>query len=239
MPDLPEEGLNSGCEALRRFLVGESDLPAMLTDIVELATKSVPGADVASITMITNDAPTTPVFTDDVALELDRVQYRVGDGPCLTSLRHQGVERVATECDHRWPAFSAAAVERGVKATLSAPLIDGEAAKGALNLYSRSSFGDDAAEIACLFADQLGVAALNAADYVQRAAMADQLLAAMESRAVIEQAKGILMRAEQCDTQQAFDILRRTSQGQNRKLREVARDLVRRYDDPRVAHPPE
>ena len=108
-------------------------------------------------------------------------------------------------------------------------MMDGDVAKGALNSYSESGFADGAADVASLFADQVGVAAINATLYVEGTLLADQLRQALESRAVIEQAKGVLMAAERCDAEQAFEILKRASQGQNRKLRDIATEIVQRY----------
>jgi GAF domain-containing protein len=230
MPD--SAGLEAGREALRRFLVGEDDLSSMLTRITLIAIETIPDADLASITMLNaRGEPTTPTFTDKTALELDKVQYALNDGPCLAALRHQGVEHVQTASDRRWPTFSAAAAERGIREVMSTPLIDREAVKGALNLYSRSGFAPRASQTAGLFADQLGVAAANAARYVENTLMATQLKQALEFRGVIEQAKGILMAAQNCGPLDAFDILVRASQNRNRKLRDIALEIVERYAD--------
>jgi GAF domain-containing protein len=223
-------GLEEGNEALRRFLVGDDDLNTMLTKIILITTEAVSGCDLASITLIRDGKPMTPVFTEKIALALDESQYASGDGPCLAAIRHRGVEQSTTASEERWPAFNAAAARHGVVATLSVPLVDGETAPGGLNLYSKTApFDDEAQRIACAYADQLGLAAANAASYKGAAELAEQLQEALESRAVIEQAKGILMAAQKCSPDAAFDILRRASQNQNRKLRHVATDIVNRY----------
>lgn len=100
-----------------------------------------------------------------------------------------------------------------------------------MNLYSRISAGydDDARALACRFADQVGVAAANATVYAESYELSRQLPEALASRAVIEQAKGILMAAERCTPEEAFDILRHASQNQNRKLRAIASEIVQRY----------
>ena len=228
---IPTSGLDGGREALRRFLVGDDDLTTMLTKITMISTETVPGCDFASITMLKEGRPHTPVATDKTAQELDEVQYSLGDGPCLAAIRHQGVEHVRTDTDQRWPAFAAAAREANVLSVLSAPLVRIGEAVGGLNLYSESvrEFDDDGRETASLFADQLGLAAANASMYAESYEVARQLREAMESRAEIEQAKGILMAAQRCGPDEAFDILRRASQNQNRKLRAIAIEIVNRY----------
>ena len=109
MADLPQAGLDAGREALRRFLAGDDDLGAMHTKIALIATETVPGCDIASITMLRAGTPTTAAFTAKAALLLDEVQYELGDGPCLAAIRHRGLEHVSTASEDRWPAFASAA----------------------------------------------------------------------------------------------------------------------------------
>lgn len=232
MTGFPQAGLDAGREALRRFLAGEDDLPTMHGKIASIATTTIPACDIVSITTMRDGKPTTPAFTDKKALLLDEVQYEAGAGPCLAAIAHRGVEHVTTASNVCYPAFVSAASDNGVLAAMSVPLGDGEAVLGALNLYSETAteFKDAARDLACVFADQLGVAAAAVTRYVESYELAHQLQQAMESRAVIEQAKGILMAAQRCGPQAAFDILVRASQNRNRKLRAIAAEIVERYD---------
>lgn len=227
----PIEGLDAGREALRRFLAGDDDVALMRQKVTRIVIDTIPGCDLASITMDVGGKPVTSTATDEAALGLDRIQYRIGDGPCLTAMRHRGLEATSVGTEQRWPEFVQAAVEAGVTAMVSTALVDHERSLGALNLYSRSSnaFTEEAISLAALFADQLGVAAVRASVLTERADLAFHLQRALESRATIEQAKGILVANERCTPDEAFEILRRASQRENRKLRSVAEDLVRRY----------
>jgi GAF domain-containing protein len=229
--NVPQAGLDVGREALRRFLAGHDDLAAMQTKIALIATETVPGCDMASITMLRDQKPTTPAFTAKTALILDEKQYQLGDGPCLAAIRHRGAEHVSTTGDDRWPEFSSAAADQGVLAVFSVPLGNEEAVMGALNMYSetQTEFDATAREVACSFGDQLGVAAATVTLYAESYELSRQLQQALESRAVIEQAKGILMGAQRCSPDAAFQILVRASQGQNRKLRAIATEIVERY----------
>ncbi|HET9443231.1 MAG TPA: GAF and ANTAR domain-containing protein [Acidimicrobiales bacterium] len=231
MTDFPVAGLEAGREALRRFLAGEDDLSAMHTKIALIATETIPGCDVASITTVLDGRPTTPAFTAKKALLLDEAQYRGGAGPCLAAIAHRGPEHVTIAAETRWPEFVTVAVDNGVLATFSVPLGTDDAVIGALNLYSetRPRFDEESQRLACLFADQLGVAAATVTRYAESYELAQQLQQAMESRACIEQAKGILMAAQRCTPQEAFEILVRASQGRNRKLRAIAMEIVERY----------
>ena len=228
MPDFA--GLDAGRELLRRFLAGSDDLQGMLEKIAALAHETIPGVDAATITTIDRGRrPKTTVATDDSVCVLDDLQYRLDDGPCIIALREQSAQHLVVTTDVRWPEFSHAAAQIGITEVMWAPLIDREAVKGSLNLYTRSSYGDEVEGVVSSFAVQLGIAVANAALYVERVLVAEQLEQALESRAVIEQAKGILMGAQRCDSDTAFGILVRASQDQNRKLRDIAAEIVSRY----------
>ena len=235
MTDFPQAGMDAGREALQRFLAGADDLATMHTKMVLIATETIPACDIASLTMLQRDGtPRTPAFSHKTALQLDEVQYGLGDGPCLAAIRHRGMEHISTASETRWPRFTEAAVERGVLATLSLPLGNHEAVVGALNLYSETiaEYDDASRELACVFADQLGVAAATVIRLAEGYELAEQLQQAMESRAVIEQAKGILMAHQRCRPDDAFEMLARASQNQNRKLRAIATEIVERYTGP-------
>ena len=189
----------------------------------------MPGATSASIILDLRQRPLSVVATDDVARELDELQCTEGSGPCFGALRRQVMEHLVVGEDGRWPGFEAEAEARGVRAAISSPLLDENGVRGALNLYSASGFAPGAEVTAQAFGEQLAAAAARATVYVDQSAMARQLQEAMDARAEIEQAKGILMANERCSADRAFDILRQASQHQNRKLRDVARELIQSY----------
>jgi GAF domain-containing protein len=176
------------------------------------------------------------VFTDRTSPEIDSAQYETGIGPCLDAFRYQEVFRVEdTEKDDRWRPFSEAAAAHGIRSTLSVPLIANHEGVGALNFYSRtpSGFSDTDAELGAQFATQAAIVLSNAQAYWDAHQLSQDLATAMKSRATIEQAKGILMGAQRCSADEAFQILVRASQRENRKLREVAEDLVNRVQQPK------
>ena len=220
-----------GSAALKRFLIGEDSLEDALSKLAFIAVETVPGVDLASITVLRNGKPQTPSFTEKDALNLDESQYKAGDGPCLAAIRHVGLETHATATETRWSEFDAAAAEAGILGTLSVALASrDDEAVGGLNLYSRSTFhfSDDACEAAVGLAGEIAVAVANVLTFEDVSTLAKQLEEAMASRAVIEQAKGILIAAQRCSPDEAFDILRRASQRDNRKLREMAAEIVER-----------
>jgi len=123
------------------------------------------------------------------------------------------------------------AAEHGIGSPLSLPLLAGGQALGALNFYAEAenAFGEDDQQQGQAFATQAAIVLANAQTYWDARALNEQLSEAMRSRATIEQAKGILMGQSQVNADSAFDLLRKASQRENRKLRDVARELVERY----------
>ena len=227
----PQEPLAQSLSALSRFFVGDGTLHETLTRVAHHAEEALPVTDITGITMLVDGRATTAVFTDEVAPEIDTAQYETGIGPCLDSFRHRRIFRIDdTTKDDRWPPFSEAAAAFGIRSTLSVPLVANHEGLGALNLYSRkpNGFSEEDEVIASQFGAQAAIVLANAQAYWDAHLLSQNLAAAMQSRAVIEQAKGILMGAQRCSADEAFQILVRASQRENRKLREIAEDIVRR-----------
>ena len=220
-PEIPE------AIDLSRYVVTDRALDETLLHIAELAMHEVNGCDMAGITLLRDGNPITAVYTDPAAVDIDATQYRTGSGPCLDASIHREIYRIDdTRSEPRWPEFAAAAAAAGVLSTLSLPLAVRDSALGALNLYSRSVNGFLEADNAEVFAAQAAVVLANSQAYWAAQNLAAQLEQALESRAVIEQAKGILMVTRRCGAEEAFDLLRAQSQNSNRKLRDVAAEIV-------------
>ena len=172
--------------------------------------------------------------TDELVGAVDAAQYEAGAGPCLDAYRDRVAYRIdATTEDRRWPEFCAAAATKGICSVLAAPLeVDGEGI-GCLNLYSgeRAAFTADDEVLARVFAAQAALVVATSTAYWDARSTADQLDQAMRSRATIEQAKGILMASGAPDPDKAFEMLVHASQRENRKLREIAADIVQRAAD--------
>jgi GAF domain-containing protein len=223
--------LAEGITELSRLLVNEESLDDTLQRVADLACRNTGGADIAGVTMLRDGKPTTTVYTDPTSPEIDSAQYETGSGPCMDAFREQRVFRIAdTEVDESWTAFSAAAFDRGVRSTISFPLSVRGSGTGALNLYSRKpeAFSDDDEDHGMLFAQQASVALANAQLYDSAYRMTQQLQDALVSRAAIDQAKGVLMARNGVSAEEAFGLLRTTSQQENRKLRDVAQEIVDR-----------
>ena len=224
-PDL----LDTSIRILSRLLLTEETLEATLGRVAGLACRTLAACDMASVTMINDGRPSTPVQTDPEAGDLDAAQYRSGRGPCLEAYSVRRVVRgTLSESPDRWPEFTAAATQSGVRAVLAVPLVASDRPLGALNLYSRTADGYDEAdeETAVLFSEQAAVACANAEVYWRTYSLTEHLREALESRDVIGQAKGILMARRGCTPDAAFEALRKVSQHRNIKLRDIAEQVV-------------
>lgn len=214
---------------LGRTNLAENDLHSVLTRVAELARRTVPGAEEVSVTLVRGRTTQTAAYTGDLARGLDEWQYRYGSGPCLEAAARQATVSVPElAADPRWPDWSARAVAAGARSSLSVGLPIEEQVDGALNIYGvrDKAFDDEAVLLAESFAGYAAVALANANLYGVTAQLVRQLQAAMASRAVIEQAKGIIMGRRRCTAEEAFAILTHRSQDSNRKLRDVAAALV-------------
>jgi GAF domain-containing protein len=214
---------------LGRFPFDSTSMEAMLQRIAELAKQVIPGVADASVTLIANDKATTAAHTGRLALDLDETQYGRGYGPCLEAAVGEEIREITdARTETRWPEYARVAVERDCLSSLSAPVPIREGLHGGLNLYAHEagSFGDDARETAATFASYAAVAVHNMHLYETTRELADNLDIAMRTRAVIEQAKGILMSQRRCDATDAFNFLAAASQRSNRKLRDIAQAIV-------------
>jgi len=214
---------------LAAILTSAQTLEMVLEDIAALAKDRISGADEVSVTLINDSRPSTVASTGSLATDLDERQYQANWGPCLDSAgtgQMLIVDDMATGT--RWPDFRKRALEVGVHSSMSAPLPTQQDLGGALNIYARAprAFGDPSRSMAQSFADHAALALAHAYRYSHVANQAKTLREAMQSRAVIEQAKGILMGARQIDADEAFNTLVRLSQAQHIKLRELAARIV-------------
>jgi GAF domain-containing protein len=226
-----EEPIAQALDAVRSYVAGREPLSDVLQQVADTATVAL-HADATGLTLLYPDGKArTAVYTSELATTVDQAQYDADRGPCLEAFRTKSRLWVAdTATDDRWPEFAAAAQREGVSSSLSLPLVVANEGIGALNLYSRERdhFAGEEVDDGALYASQAAVALANAQAYWEQATLAENLATAMESRATIEQAKGIIMASTKCGPDEAFTLLRQQSQYENRKLRDVATEIVER-----------
>ncbi|MGY1606761.1 MULTISPECIES: GAF and ANTAR domain-containing protein [unclassified Geodermatophilus] len=214
---------------LGRMSFDDSSLDGMLRKVADLAKRVTPGVEEASISLVVNDRATTAAYTGKLAIDLDESQYGRGYGPCLEAAVGEEIREITDAREEtRWPDYARVCVERGSLSSLSVPVPVREAVHGALNLYAveADAFDDEARDVARAFASYVAVAVHNMHLYESTRDLAENLDRAMQTRAVIEQAKGILMGQRRCDAAAAFHLLAAASQRSNRKVRDIAQDIV-------------
>jgi GAF domain-containing protein len=213
-------------EAARRLSV-ENDLDCILQSVVDAAAASLPGVDHAGITVAHADGRLeTLAASGALVRELDELQYRLGEGPCVYAIETESVVTVNhLRHDQRWPRFVPAAVDLGLRSQMGLQLKTDDHARAGLNLYSTQDdvIDPDVQHLAELFAAHAALAL----GYVRRD---EELHSALATRKMIGQAIGIVMERYGVDQDQAFGYLRRVSSTTNIKLRDVAADLVERAD---------
>ncbi|SFW75059.1 GAF and ANTAR domain-containing protein [Amycolatopsis australiensis] len=221
--------VTSALEQLTGTLEQDEELAVVLERLCRQVVRAVPDTGMASITLLRDDVPYTVTATGDGALRIDQAQYDAGEGPCLEASRTGHIQRVkVSEAAQRWPDFAAAAGEAAVASYLSAPLFIDRQYQGSLNLYGTGDEGFSTLDEALLeLYTTAAEAALRSARRYRRAQVTvGQLQAALVSRAVIDQAKGILMALHRITADEAFGLLITQSQQRNVKLHDVAEQFV-------------
>jgi GAF domain-containing protein len=182
------------------------------------------------ITLFVDGKLKTSVFTHPEVPEIDQAQYRTGEGPCIEAYRTATRYLIRSTLEPgRWQEFRDSAARHGVLSTLSLPLRTHDGAIGALNLYAEAedAFSEEDQRVAELFVTQAAFVLANAQAYWDARTLSENLQEAMKSRAVIEQAKGIIISTTGCDEDEAIRVLVQQSQSQNIKLRDIATEIVR------------
>ncbi|MFD4669825.1 ANTAR domain-containing response regulator [Lentzea sp. NPDC058450] len=236
-PD-PVDRLDEATEALAELhdaFTGEESLDDALQRVADTAARALPDADAVTVSVVTDTQPHTAAATDRDLVELDQQQYDSGRGPCLESAHElKPIRAVIGEHRDQWPEFETAAEKAGVRAYLSVPVIipasDNAEQKhvGTLNVYSYTATAFDPFDegLMRLFTTAASATITSAQRWRRSQAQVGHLEHALASRAVIEQAKGVLMAVHSCTADEAFGMLVEQSQRANTKLREVAAKLL-------------
>jgi hypothetical protein len=205
-------------------------LEALSDAFVALTTlgAQIPGAQESGITQVKDGKISTPVATGDLSVQTDAIQYELGSGPCVDAVLRPGNFRTGDlRSDPRWPEFGRRAYQaNGVLSMLSVRLYleDNDQLLVGLNMYSREqdAFDDNAETLAILLATH-GSLALSS---VQAREQASNLQAALENRTDIGVAMGVLMAQHKVTRDDAFNLLRVSSQHTGQKLHRVATEVA-------------
>lgn len=192
--------------------------------VLHYACTAIPGADHAAVTLASGGAPETIAATGDLPVEVDRVQYSLGEGPCVAALSVSDVVWVDDlALDDQFPRFAPKAVDLGIRSMLSTRLYLSASERAALNLYAArpAAFESDHVAVAAIFASYTSLVLLNRLH--QDKAM--RLERALESNREIGVAMGILMAQRRWTQAEAFERLVDASQSLNRRLRDIAAEV--------------
>lgn len=208
----------------------DRDADHLLGRLVRHAVSLVPGCAGAALTITIPGGGFTVATTGPDVDRCHRAQFEVaGDGPACETLQRNEPRRVDDlQTEDRWPRYCATARQMGFASSLALPLRTDRLPAAALNLYSKRprTFSGTTHDVALLFAMHGGTALDNADLYRHSTMLVEQLHRALESRGLIERAKGLLMGQYDLTDEQAFEALRGQSQQQHRRLRDVAVDVL-------------
>ncbi|MEU6064958.1 MULTISPECIES: GAF and ANTAR domain-containing protein [Streptomyces] len=213
--------------SMARDLLAQESVTATLERITGSATELVDGCDAAGILVLHDRAVETLAPTHQLVTDSDQLQQQLGEGPCFDAARSSQGERVFRIADltgehQRWPSYAPKARELGIGSVMGFLLFTDHEDLGALNLYSpKPGAFTDVSELAgWLLASHAAVAFSSARTH-------SQMEQAVATRHTIGEAMGILMGNRHLTQHEAFDVLRRYSQENNIKLRDVARLLCK------------
>ncbi|WP_261556760.1 GAF and ANTAR domain-containing protein [Frankia tisae] len=226
---MDEDDLAASLSGLSGLLTGLRPLRETLIQIAELAVQAIPGAEGAGLTMLEDNRPQTVVASAEFVRAADDVQYRLGEGPCLLAVetgRTQLSGSLGGEA--RWPRYGPRVGRMGVHSVLSLPLLLPDRVVGAMNVYAhaKDAFGPNAVRTGELFAQPVAVSVHNAQILAQSQRLVSQLQEALTSRAVIDQALGVIMSRTGSGPEEAFERLRTMSQTRHLKVAQLSRVLV-------------
>jgi GAF domain-containing protein len=232
--DADEVDLIAGLTGVARIVAGGRAVVDLLGEVAEFAIQAIPGADGTGVTAIELYASTPRVqawaVTADFVREIDTVQHEeLKEGPCVTCM-HSRRPTVSGSlgCDDRWPHFGGRVARLGVHSALSLPLIVDDQVVGAIDAYARSrdAFTERAVQLGSQFAGTAAVSVYNGQLLARAQERTNRLQRALGSRAVIDQAIGIIRSRSGGTAEEAFERLTRISQTENTKLYAVAERLV-------------
>lgn len=222
---------------LHNLILDGPDVTDFLRQLAALAAAIVPGTH-CGVTLRRDNQVASVASSDEVALRMDELQYIGGFGPCLEALQTGvRVDVPDMSAETRWGGYASYALANGIQSSFSLPLsMDGET-RGAINLFSARvrGFSESDVERTQAFADQAATSLTLLLRQADTAWLDQQLREALATRAVIDQALGILMGARKITSREAFEHLRQASQSTNRRLSDIATDVITTM----TGHPPE
>jgi GAF domain-containing protein len=221
--------------SLADTLVDDFDVVELLSRLVDSCVELL-GVSAAGLLLVDRGGALRPMaFTNQDAMFLELFQVQNDEGPCLDAVR-SGTAVSATDLTQaltRWPRFAAAALKHGFASVQALPMRLRGTCIGGLNLFTgeQPPLGEADQKVAQALADVATIGILQQRSREHAALVSEQLQEALDSRIVIEQAKGLLAGRGNVDPDQAFHALRGFARTTNQRLTAVAASLVQRQLD--------
>ncbi|MBT2566965.1 GAF and ANTAR domain-containing protein [Arthrobacter sp. ISL-85] len=211
-------------------LLTEEDAAKAVRSLAYVLKDSIAGSAGAGASIINSRGRSESVgATDTVVLQADKLQYGLGQGPCLSAWSEQRPIIIQdTQEETRWPLWTAAVAELPLRSVLSAPLTTGGKHIGALKVYSRLplAFDDNSVFLIERLATPAAALLGHIRDREAAQRMSGQLAEALANRDMISKAQGMLMERMNVNSQEALDVLLARSRGESTPLHEVARNVL-------------
>jgi hypothetical protein len=224
-----DRSLQAVFTGLAKLVYAGSDVASVYQAVVDAAVRLVPGCDHACVTLRQGERFTSAAASDDIARRVDELEREVGNGPCLDAITSEAYQHDPDLLDgSTWPELARRTVqETPVRGMVGYRMVIGERKLGALNMFSDTpgALSMASADIGAIIASFASVTLVASTEH-QRA---DELQSGLESNREIGKAIGLLMAAHDIDDAQAFEVLRRASSELNRKLVDIARELVAKH----------
>jgi GAF domain-containing protein len=224
------EELSAVFARMSGLLLSEETVDTALRLVTSLATDTVPGAVGAGVTLVGGAGRRTAAASDNVVQLADELQYDLDEGPCLTAWATRASVRIDDVADDdRWPRWCASVESLSVRSVLSAPMVAGDLAIGAIKVYSdrERAFDERAEHLLAMFAAQAAILLVNVQTHQAATRLSEGLKEALRSRDLISTAKGILMARSGVGEETGLATLVAMAQRGDRTLRDTADEVVR------------
>lgn len=229
-------GSNPANELARVFarmsgmFLSEATVADALSTVTSLAKDTVVGSTGCGVSLLDRDGRrTTSAATDSLVEQLDDLQYQLDEGPCLTAWRERTVVRSGGQVDEqRWPSWIPRAHELGMRSFLSAPLVNGDSAMGAIKVYSNAleAFDDRQQDLLRRFAEQAAIFVGNVLTAQAAEHLSEQLKETLRFRDLMAMARGVVMARREVSADEAFRELITEAHRTRRLVRDVAAKIV-------------
>jgi GAF domain-containing protein len=211
------------------LLLSTETVAAALGLLSSLAQETVPGSTGAGISLIDDHRRSSSGSTDERVRQADDLQYELDEGPCLTAAADRHLVRIDDlTSDGRWPRWSQAAAQLGLRAAMSAPIVAADTSLGAIKVYAErpGTFDARSEQLLSMFSAQAALLVANARTREQAQRLSDDMRRAIQGRDTINVAKGVLMERHGVTEDAAFGILLARSAPDGATLAQAAGSIV-------------